>query len=80
MASQKLIDEVWGKATPIRGRNEEVWRKDEEGNRIRKASFGTQGIYGWEIHHSNPKAKGGSDNLKNLKPLQWEENREKSDK
>lgn len=79
MASKKLIDEVWGKGRPIRGRNTETWRRDPKGNVIRKGSYGTQGEYAWEIDHKNPVAKGGSDNIRNLQPLHHEENREKSD-
>jgi len=80
MASKKDIEAVWGKAKPIRGKNSEVWRRDSEDNKIRKQSYGTTGDYGWEIDHKHPESKGGSDNLKNLQPLHWEENREKSDK
>lgn len=43
MASKKLIDEVWEKGTPMRGRNTETWRRDPEGNVIRKGSYGTRG-------------------------------------
>jgi 5-methylcytosine-specific restriction endonuclease McrA len=80
MPSNKLIDKVWEKATAMRGKNPDAWRKDSKGNTIRKASYGTQGEYGWEIDHKNPVAKGGTDDLRNLQPLHWEENREKSDK
>jgi 5-methylcytosine-specific restriction endonuclease McrA len=80
MSSKKLINQVWEKATPMRGKNEDVWRKDSEGNKIRKASYGTQGEFGWEIDHKKPVEKGGTDNPRNLQPLHWKENREKSDK
>jgi len=80
MPSQKKIDQVWQKAKPVRGKNPDVWRKDPEGNLIRKPSFGTKGEFGWEIDHNNPIAKGGTDDLSNLQPLHWEANREKSDK
>lgn len=80
MATKKQINDNWDKAKPIRGRNEETWRRDEEGNVIRRSSYGTEGEYGWEIDHRNPVSKGGTDNPRNLRPLHWEENREKGDK
>jgi len=79
MASQKLVDEVWEKGTPIRGYDPDTWRRDDESNIIRYGSYGTQGDYGWEIDHKNPVAKGGTDNIRNLRPLHWQENREKGD-
>ncbi len=80
MFSKKVIEKVWEKATPIRGKDEDVWRRDSEGNKIRRGSYGTEGEYGWEVDHKNPVAKGGTDSMRNLQPLHWEENREKSDK
>ena len=73
-------DLVWEKANPISGENPDSWRKDSQGNKIRHASYGTEGEYGWEIDHRHPKSKGGSDNQRNLQPLHWEANRKKSDK
>jgi hypothetical protein len=43
MASKKVIDQVWNKGKSIRGKNPEVWRRDSEGNKIRNASYGTEG-------------------------------------
>lgn len=80
MPSQKLIDKVWEKGKEIRGKDTDAWRRDAEGNKIRKGSYGTQGEFGWEIDHKKPVEKGGSDDLRNLRPLHWEENRKKSDK
>lgn len=80
MATKKLIEEVWEKAKPIRGKDPDAWRKDKYDNKIRFGSYGTRGDYSWEIDHKNPKDKRGSDQLRNLQPLQWEENREKGTK
>jgi 5-methylcytosine-specific restriction endonuclease McrA len=80
MANKKDVDAVWDKGKAVRGRDPDVWRNDTEGNRIRKASYGTTGEYGWHIDHKHPESKGGSDNLKNLQPLHWEANIKKSDK
>lgn len=79
MPSRRVVDDCWDKADPIRGRNPDTWRRDEEGNIIRYASYGTVGEYGWEVDHRNPVAKGGTDNPRNLRALHWEENREKGD-
>ena len=80
MTEKSKKDKVWEKGKPIRGKDPDVWRRDSAGNKIRHASYGTQGEYGWEIDHIHPDSKGGSDKLNNLQPLQWEENRKKGDK
>jgi 5-methylcytosine-specific restriction endonuclease McrA len=80
MPSQKLIDQVWEKGKDIRGKDPDAWRRDAEGNKIRNASYGTKGEFGWEIDHKKPVEKGGTDDPRNLQPLHWKENREKSDK
>ena len=79
MPSTKVIEDNWEKAAEIRGRNPDVWRRDEEGNIIRWGSYGTMGEYGWEIDHRNPVAKSGTDSPRNLRALHWQENREKGD-
>lgn len=80
MATKKIIESVWKKAKPIRGKNPNVWRKDIYGNIIRFSSYGTKGDFGWEIDHIKPKDKGGSDQLINFRPLHWTENRKKGAK
>lgn len=79
MATQQQVDGAWDRAATIRGYDPNDWRRDEMGNVIRYASYGTQGKYGWEIDHRNPKANGGTDHGRNLRALHWEANREKSD-
>lgn len=80
MTSEKKKQAAWEKANPIRGKNPNLWRKDDYGNKIYKPAHGTQGEYGWEVDHRVPKSKGGSDSPRNLQALQWEKNREKGDK
>ena len=78
--NQKLIWLVWQKATPIDGRSPEEWRLDCNGNTICWSEYGKLTKYGWEIDHSIPNSRFGSDDISNLSPMRWKENREKSDK
>ena len=80
MIGQKDVEAAWKRATSIRGKDPETWRRDETGNMIRRGSYGTQGEYGWEIDHRNPKANEGTEHSRNLRALHWEANRKKGDK
>ena len=53
---------------------------DCNGNVIRWSEYGKLTLYGWEIDHSIPKSKNGSNDISNLSSMRWKENREKSDK
>ena len=77
MKSKK--DQVWDKAKPIKGKDPAQYRQDPYGNTIRRDSYGKKSPVGWEADHIKPKAKGGSDDIRNLQAMQWEANREKAD-
>ncbi len=80
MSYKNRKDEVWEKGSKIRGKNPNLYRKDAQGNQIYYSSYGKNTAMGWEIDHSKPKAKGGTDHLNNLRPLQTNANRKKGDK
>jgi len=74
------VQAVWEKGIIDPNQNKDVYRKDACGNWILRSAYGdTNSNYGWEIDHIFPKSKGGTDDLGNLQPLQWAENRHKSD-
>lgn len=75
--SDATIEAVWRKATPIPGNP--GYAKDRCGAIIYRHSYGMITKYGWEIDHILPVSKGGPDDLSNLQPLQWSNNRGKGD-
>lgn len=78
--SVEEIERVWNKAIIIAGEDPAVYRQDYAGAWIKRDEYGNTGSsLGWEIDHRNPVANDGSDDLSNLDPLQWNNNRTKSD-
>jgi hypothetical protein len=56
------------------------WRFDACGALIERSKYGdANNNFGWEIDHVMPASKGGADDLWNLQPLHWRNNREKGD-
>jgi len=73
------IDWAWEKAQKVRGKDPDLYRRDEAGNGLYKPSYGVLGEKSWEIDHRNPLAKGGTDHRRNLRVLQTKANRDKGD-
>jgi hypothetical protein len=70
-------DAVWAKGRIIPNYDPAIWRWDSNGGVMRYSEYGQTTEYGWEIDHIDPN---GSDDLANLQPLNWLNNRRKSDK
>ncbi|WP_075340724.1 HNH endonuclease signature motif containing protein [Tenacibaculum agarivorans] len=80
MSYKNKKEQVWGKGKKVRGKDPNLYRRDDLGNEIYYHSYGKNTPMGWEIDHSKPQSKGGTDHLNNLRPLQTEENRKKGNK
>ena len=66
---------AWGNASPMIGRDPNVWRQDDYGSIIRWGDYGDRkSAYGWEIDHRVPTALGGTDASSNLRALHWQNN------
>lgn len=79
-ANEVLKRQVWAKAFVIDGYNPSEIRSDRCGKVMMYAHHGdTNSQYGWEIDHIIPVAKGGGNQIDNLQPLNWRNNRRKGD-
>ncbi|MCW4043043.1 MAG: HNH endonuclease [Candidatus Bathyarchaeota archaeon] len=74
----EMIQKVWEKGKVSPKHDKDKYRKDQCGAWIERDKYGDRKHnWGWEIDHIEPK---GSDELSNLRPLQWENNVATSDK
>lgn len=74
---EQVVSEVWQKARSEFGFT--YFRRDVCGTTIAQVEYGKQTRYGWEIDHIVPVSRGGTDDMENLQPLHWENNRAKGD-
>lgn len=77
--TQDQINAVWLKGRLAPAQDPNVVRADACGALIERVLHGQITPRGWEIDHINPVANGGTDDLANLQPLQWQNNRQKGD-
>ncbi len=68
------IKKVWNKGKRIRSRDPKKYRKDKCDAIMYFSSYGKTSKMGWEIDHIIPNKV---DKLRNLQPLQWNNNRAK---
>lgn len=74
------IQAVWDKALGVPGLDLRLWRQDSCGARMYRYDYGnTDSLWGWEIDHKYPVARGGTDAWTNLQALHWKNNRRKGD-
>jgi hypothetical protein len=75
---EATVEAVWIKAS-ISSEHPPL-RVDAYGALIWRGGYGNANSrLGWEIGHKNPLANGGRDELENLQPLQWQNNRRNGD-
>jgi 5-methylcytosine-specific restriction endonuclease McrA len=75
---EATIEAVWNKAAP--SDEHPPLRVDAHGALIWREGYGNNSSkFGWEIGHRIPVSQGGGDDLDNLEPLQWQNNRRNGD-
>ena len=79
MINEETIRSVWEKAGKMDGFDPEMYRRDACGALIMRDKYCKENPFGWEIDHIYPMAKGGDDQIDNLRALHYMNNRSKRD-
>ncbi|GKX46100.1 HNH endonuclease [Pectobacterium carotovorum] len=78
--TKEKIQAVWEKGAKVKDVDANMYRKDQCGAWMKRDEYGNRGHNeGWEIDHITTISKGGTDELSNLRPLQWANNAGRSD-
>jgi len=78
--SDERLEQIWNKGAKIRGKDADLYRKDIYGNEMYRSSYGKDTAMGWNVDHSKPTSKGGTDHLNNLQPMNSSANKSKGNK
>ena len=77
-ANEQLKLSVWAKGKIADGYNGNFYRRDAYGAWMQYSAHGeTLSHFGWEIAYIQSTETGGTDDLSNLQPLQWQNHRKK---
>lgn len=77
--TEEKIQKVWEKGIIDSNAKPEEFRKDTCGAWMARNEYGKETDEGWEIDHVYPASKGGDNELENLRPMNWANNRSKGD-
>jgi len=78
--TDERLDQIWDKGQTIKGKDPNLYRKDIKGHKMYKHSYGKMSEMGWNVDHSKPVSKGGTDHLNNLQPMNSRANSSKGNK
>jgi hypothetical protein len=71
--SNDIIWKVWARGEIFAGNDPVFWRKDQCGAWIYRGHYGRKDSeYGWVIDIIKPLSKGGTNDISNLRPMQWD--------